>query len=196
MEKINDPVDFNQPQQSSANNSDGSGGRNRKQRFNSKNRTVLLKNGMNKGNPPSEAGISPASSNHSSQASTLLADNGDSEALTKADPASSAPDPSPNGQKKKHSQKKQNSYKGESRFQRPSKNNRNNSIDPELVSSTTNKIVVSKKTNLNNLLNFTYESARESNDNYYEYERFTKQFWSMKLSKNSYFSKEQYLQAK
>ena len=54
----------------------------------------------------------------------------------------------------------------------------------------------SKKTNLNHLLNFTYESARDSNENYYEYERFTKQFWSMKLTKNSYFSKEQFLQAK
>jgi hypothetical protein len=53
-----------------------------------------------------------------------------------------------------------------------------------------------KKKNLNHLLNFTYESARDSNENYYEYERMTKQFWSCKLSKNSYFSKEQFLQAK
>ena len=53
----------------------------------------------------------------------------------------------------------------------------------------------SKKTNLNHLLNFTYESARD-HENYYEYERMTKQFWSMKMSKNSCFSKEQFLQAK
>jgi hypothetical protein len=52
------------------------------------------------------------------------------------------------------------------------------------------------KTNLNHLLNFTYESYRDARDeNYYEYERFTKQFWSMKLSKSSYFSKEQFLLA-
>lgn len=53
----------------------------------------------------------------------------------------------------------------------------------------------SKKTNLNHLLNFTYESMRDSGENYYEYERMTKQFWSTKLAKNSYFSKEQFLQA-
>ena len=54
----------------------------------------------------------------------------------------------------------------------------------------------SKKTNLNHLLNFTYESTRDHTNENYEYERLTKQFWSMKLSKNSYFSKEQFLQAK
>ena len=54
----------------------------------------------------------------------------------------------------------------------------------------------SKKTNLNHLLNFTYESTRDQAMENYEYERLTKQFWSMKLSKNSYFSKEQFLQAK
>ena len=52
-----------------------------------------------------------------------------------------------------------------------------------------------KKQNLNHLLNFTYESQRE-NENYYEYERQGRQFWSTKLAKNSYFSKEQFLQAK
>ncbi len=53
------------------------------------------------------------------------------------------------------------------------------------------------KANLNHLLNFTYESYRDStrDENYYEYERFTKQFWSMKLSKSTYFSKEQFLLA-
>ena len=54
----------------------------------------------------------------------------------------------------------------------------------------------SRKTNLNHLLNFTYESSRDNTTENYEYERLTKQFWSMKLSKNSYFSKEQFLQAK
>ncbi len=54
----------------------------------------------------------------------------------------------------------------------------------------------SKKKNLNHLLNFTYESTRDSQENYYEYEKMTKQFWSLKLNKNSYFSKEQFLQAK
>jgi hypothetical protein len=54
----------------------------------------------------------------------------------------------------------------------------------------------SKKTNLNHLLNFTYESFRDRDHDQYEYEKFTKQFWSMKLSKNSFFSKEQFLQAK
>lgn len=52
-----------------------------------------------------------------------------------------------------------------------------------------------RKQNLNHLLNFTYESTRDSNENYYEYERLGRQFWSTKLSKNSYFSKEQFLQA-
>ncbi len=53
------------------------------------------------------------------------------------------------------------------------------------------------KANLNHLLNFTYESYRDPtrDENYYEYERFTKQFWSMKLSKSTCFSKEQFLLA-
>jgi len=50
----------------------------------------------------------------------------------------------------------------------------------------------SKKNNLNHLLNFSY--VRETNENY-EYERFSKQFWSNKIAKSSYFSKEQFLQA-
>lgn len=54
--------------------------------------------------------------------------------------------------------------------------------------------VGTKKTNLNHLLNFTYES-RDPQENYYEYEKSTKQFWSTKLSKGSVFSKEQFLQA-
>ena len=65
----------------------------------------------------------------------------------------------------------------------------------ETASSTAPKCV-SKKKNLNHLLNFTYESVKESNENYFEYERSAKQFWSTKLSKNSCFSKEQFLQAK
>lgn len=57
-----------------------------------------------------------------------------------------------------------------------------------------NTKIGSKKNNLNHLLNFSYESMRDSNENY-EYERAYKQFWSNKISKNSYFSKEQFLQA-
>jgi len=63
-------------------------------------------------------------------------------------------------------------------------------------SNGTNVKLGSKKTNLNHLLNFTYESSKESNENYYEYENYSKQFWSTKFSKSSYFSKEQFLQAK
>lgn len=52
----------------------------------------------------------------------------------------------------------------------------------------------SKKTNLNHLLNFTYKS-RDLNENFYEYERTTRNFFSTKLSKSSLFNKEQFLQA-
>lgn len=51
-----------------------------------------------------------------------------------------------------------------------------------------------KKTNLNHLLNFTYKS-RDLTENYYEYERTTRNFFSTKLSKSSLFNKEQFLQA-
>ena len=55
----------------------------------------------------------------------------------------------------------------------------------------------SRKKNLNHLLNFTYESSRDTqHDTYYEYERYAKQFWSTKHSKSSFYSKEQFLQAK
>lgn len=51
----------------------------------------------------------------------------------------------------------------------------------------------SKKNNLNHLLNFSYDH-KASNESY-EYETFSKQFWSNKIAKSSYFSKEQFLQA-
>ncbi|CAF0706252.1 unnamed protein product [Brachionus calyciflorus] len=51
-----------------------------------------------------------------------------------------------------------------------------------------------KKTNLNHLLNFTFKS-RDPMENYYEYEKTTRNFFSTKLSKSSVFSKEQFLQA-
>jgi len=48
-----------------------------------------------------------------------------------------------------------------------------------------------KKGNLNHLLNFSYASTSAD----YEYQRFSKQFWTNKITKNSYFSKEQFMQA-
>lgn len=65
-----------------------------------------------------------------------------------------------------------------------------NLTDSPLYSSNTKN--GSKKNNLNYLLNFSYEKS--SNENY-EYEKFSKQFWSNKIAKSSYFSKEQFLQA-
>lgn len=60
--------------------------------------------------------------------------------------------------------------------------------------STTN---TNKKGNLNHLLNFTRYNSPGNNSTAedYEYQRFSKQFWTNKIAKNSYFSKEQFLQA-
>ena len=77
--------------------------------------------------------------------------------------------------------------------------NENEFADSPLYALNNNNAVArtgSKKTNLNHLLNFTYESARDSGENSYEYEKFAKQFWSGKINKNSFFSKEKFLQAK
>jgi hypothetical protein len=65
-----------------------------------------------------------------------------------------------------------------------------------LNSSSSSVRVGSKKTNLNHLLNFTYASNKDSVENYYEYEKYSRQFWSTKFSKSSCFNKEQFLQAK
>lgn len=201
------PVVDNQQQQQQSQPSSASSSsyqRNKPQRLN--------KFQGNRVNRPANDGArndSVASSSSSSASSqlTLKADNGAQAAdLESAEPAmTAAASVNDSGNKKKKqfgkpSQGKSNSYGGQRGGYQNKANNRHHMIDSEAVSSPASNGFRSgngsKKTNLNHLLNFTYESMRDSGENYYEYERMTKQFWSTKLAKNSYFSKEQFLQAK
>ena len=215
--QINQTIPVAANQQVQPPNSSSSYQRNKQQRFN--NAKSQGARGYRSNN---EAGYrrndSGASSSSSSSQQTLKAETENGPSVNQAveeSPTDLTSSTSPNGatehqtssnKKKKQPnvngkpQGKANNHGGSGHRGYPNKANRNNSIDSDSLSSAATNGYRGgggpKKTNLNHLLNFTYESMRDSNENYYEYERMTRQFWSMKLAKNSYFSKEQFLQAK